>query len=77
MTSRECMARQIGLIRATPDEYDALVGSMSIDPYFADFAQVCEGHGIAMTIVSDGPDRGASRSCSARPASTCPISPTS
>ena len=57
MTSRECMARQIGLIRATPEAYDALVGSMSIDPHFVDFARVCERHGIPMTIVSDGPDR--------------------
>lgn len=57
MTSRECMARQIGLIRATPDEYDALVGSMSIDPHFAAFAALCERNGIPTTIVSDGPDR--------------------
>ncbi len=57
MTSRECMARQIGLIRATPAEYDALVGSMSIDPHFAAFAAVCERNSIPMTIVSDGPDR--------------------
>ena len=57
MTSRECMARQIGLIRATPAEYDALVGSMSIDPHFAAFAEVCERRAIPITIVSDGPDR--------------------
>ena len=57
MTSRECMARQIGLIRATPAQYDALVGGMSIDPHFGAFAELCERHGIPMTIVSDGPDR--------------------
>lgn len=57
MTSRECMARQIGLIRATPEAYDALVGSMSLDPHFHAFAAVCERNGIPMTIVSDGPDR--------------------
>ena len=57
MTSRECMARQIGLIRASPAEYDALVGSMTIDPHFAAFAQLCERNAIPMTIVSDGPDR--------------------
>jgi 2-hydroxy-3-keto-5-methylthiopentenyl-1-phosphate phosphatase len=57
MTSRECMARQIGLIRATPAEYDALVGGMSIDPHFKAFAELCDRHGIGMTIVSDGPDR--------------------
>ena len=57
MSSRECMARQIGLIRATPAEYDALVGSMAIDPHFAAFAELCERNAIPMTIVSDGPDR--------------------
>jgi 2-hydroxy-3-keto-5-methylthiopentenyl-1-phosphate phosphatase len=57
MTSRECMARQIGLIRATPEDYDALVGSMTLDPHFKPFAEVCDQAGIAMTIVSDGPDR--------------------
>lgn len=57
MSSRECMARQIGLIRATPEEYDALVGSMNIDPHFKTFAALCELNGIPMTIVSDGPDR--------------------
>jgi 2-hydroxy-3-keto-5-methylthiopentenyl-1-phosphate phosphatase len=57
MTSRECMARQIDLLRATPTDYDALVGSMTIDPNFKAFAALCERHGIAMTIVSDGPDR--------------------
>lgn len=57
MTSRECMSRQIGLLRATPEDYDALVGSMTIDPHFPEFAALCEQAGIAMTIVSDGPDR--------------------
>ena len=57
LTSRACMAQQIGLIRATPAEYDALVGSMTIDPHFAAFAALCDAHAIPMTIVSDGPDR--------------------
>jgi 2-hydroxy-3-keto-5-methylthiopentenyl-1-phosphate phosphatase len=57
MTSRECMARQVALIRATPEAYDALVGSMTIDPHFQAFADLCERHGMPMTIVSDGPDR--------------------
>ena len=57
MTSRECMARQFGLLRASPEAYEATVRSMSIDPAFADFAKLCRRHDIAMTIVSDGPDR--------------------
>jgi 2-hydroxy-3-keto-5-methylthiopentenyl-1-phosphate phosphatase len=57
MTSRECMARQFGLLRVSPEAYDAKVLSQSIDPGFADFARICRRHGISMTIVSDGPDR--------------------
>jgi 2-hydroxy-3-keto-5-methylthiopentenyl-1-phosphate phosphatase len=57
MSSRACMAQQIALIRATPAEYDALVGSMTLDPNFAAFAALCDANAIPMTIVSDGPDR--------------------
>jgi len=33
------------------------VAAGAIDPHFEAFAALCEQHGIAMTIVSDGPDR--------------------
>jgi 2-hydroxy-3-keto-5-methylthiopentenyl-1-phosphate phosphatase len=57
LSSRECIARKIALLRATPEVYDAFIGTMSIDPHFRAFAALCERHGVAMTIVSDGPDR--------------------
>jgi 2-hydroxy-3-keto-5-methylthiopentenyl-1-phosphate phosphatase len=55
--SRECMARQVDLIRATPEEFDSFVSGISVDPAFPDFVALCRARGISMTVVSDGLDR--------------------
>lgn len=55
--SRECMARQVDLLRATPEEYDALVATVEVDPEFPRFVEICASRGIAVTVVSDGLDR--------------------
>jgi 2,3-diketo-5-methylthio-1-phosphopentane phosphatase len=55
--SRECLARQIDLIRATPQALDAFAGNSAIDPHFAAFAALCAAHGLPLAIVSDGLDR--------------------
>jgi 2-hydroxy-3-keto-5-methylthiopentenyl-1-phosphate phosphatase len=55
--SRECMARQVDLIRATPEDYDALLETVDVDPAFPAFVELCRSRGIAMTVVSDGLDR--------------------
>ena len=55
--SRECMIRQVDLIRASPAEMDAFVAGIAIDPDFAAFVQVCRDRSIAITVVSDGLDR--------------------
>ena len=55
--SRECLARQIDLIRATPDALDAFAASSAIDPHFVGFAALCATHGMPVTVVSDGLDR--------------------
>lgn len=55
--SRECMVRQVDLVRATPDEIDRFVEEIEIDPGFADFACLCTRLGHAVTVVSDGLDR--------------------
>lgn len=54
--SRECMQRQIALIRASRRELDELLDQARIDPHFAEFAAFCERSGIDVTIVSDGVD---------------------
>jgi 2,3-diketo-5-methylthio-1-phosphopentane phosphatase len=55
--SRECMVRQIDLVRATPAEMDAFIRTVEIDPGFRGFAQRFRQLGHALVVVSDGLDR--------------------
>jgi len=55
--SRECMVRQIDLVRATPEAMDAFIGAIEIDPAFPRFVEVCRRLGHELTVVSDGLDR--------------------
>jgi 2,3-diketo-5-methylthio-1-phosphopentane phosphatase len=55
--SRECLVRQIDLVRATPAQLDAFISDIDIDPGFVGFARLCERLGHSVTIVSDGLDR--------------------
>jgi 2,3-diketo-5-methylthio-1-phosphopentane phosphatase len=55
--SRECLARQIDLIRATPQALDAFARDSAIDPHFVGFAALCATHGLPLAVVSDGLDR--------------------
>jgi 2-hydroxy-3-keto-5-methylthiopentenyl-1-phosphate phosphatase len=55
--SRECMVRQIDLVRATPAEMDDFVAGVDIDPGFPAFVRLCERLGHEVSVVSDGLDR--------------------
>ena len=55
--SRECMERQIDLIRATPEAFDAFLATVRIDPDFPEFVAICKRNGARVTVVSDGLDR--------------------
>jgi 2-hydroxy-3-keto-5-methylthiopentenyl-1-phosphate phosphatase len=55
--SRECMKRQVELMRATPEELDALCEEIPLDPHFPDLVALCRQKGIPLTVVSDGLDR--------------------
>jgi 2-hydroxy-3-keto-5-methylthiopentenyl-1-phosphate phosphatase len=55
--SRECMKRQVELIRATPEELDTLCEEIPLDPHFPDLVALCRQKGIPVTVVSDGLDR--------------------
>lgn len=55
--SRECMERQIDLVRARPDELDAFLAGVEIDPDFPAFVAICKNNGARVTVVSDGLDR--------------------
>jgi 2-hydroxy-3-keto-5-methylthiopentenyl-1-phosphate phosphatase len=54
--SRECMTRQVALLRAKPNAVAKAVSQLHIDPGFVPFVRQCERSGIGMTVVSDGFD---------------------
>lgn len=55
--SRECMVRQVDLIRATPAEMDAFIDSLEIDPGVPAFVADARARGLEISVVSDGLDR--------------------
>jgi 2,3-diketo-5-methylthio-1-phosphopentane phosphatase len=55
--SRECLVRQIDLVRATPAEFDDFVSRIDIDPGVAEFVELCRTSGHRAVVVSDGLDR--------------------
>jgi 2-hydroxy-3-keto-5-methylthiopentenyl-1-phosphate phosphatase len=55
--SRECMVRQIDLVRATPAEMDAFIRSVEIDPGFRGFVDSFRRLGHSLFVLSDGLDR--------------------
>ena len=57
LASRECMQRQVALLRATPRQLFAAIRDVEIDPGFYRFVSFCHSHGVDLTIVSDGFDR--------------------
>jgi 2-hydroxy-3-keto-5-methylthiopentenyl-1-phosphate phosphatase len=57
ISSRECMARHAGLLRASPEELDTAIRAMRIDPSFHAFVAFCRRRRVDLTIVSDGFDR--------------------
>jgi 2,3-diketo-5-methylthio-1-phosphopentane phosphatase len=54
--SRECLTRQFELVKTTPAAFDAVIGEIKVDPYFADFMQYARSLSIPVAIVSDGFD---------------------
>ena len=57
ISSRECMARQLALLRASPEALDAEIRTVRLDPGFPALVDFCWRHGAEMKIVSDGFDR--------------------
>ena len=54
--SRECMVRQIDLVRASPAELDAFIAGIEIDPGFPAFVTLCARLGHSLAVLSDGLD---------------------
>jgi 2,3-diketo-5-methylthio-1-phosphopentane phosphatase len=57
ISSRDCMTRQVALLRATPDALDEMVDTFRIDPGFPAFIDFCRRRGTEVKIISDGFDR--------------------
>lgn len=57
MGSRECMVRQIDLVRATPAAMDAFIRTVDIDRHFRSFVDLFRRLGHTLVVVSDGLDR--------------------
>jgi 2-hydroxy-3-keto-5-methylthiopentenyl-1-phosphate phosphatase len=55
--SRECLARQIDLVRATDADLDAVISQLEVDPAFSGFVSLCQDRGFDLVIGSDGLDR--------------------
>ena len=55
--SRECLSRQIQLVRADTAQIDQLADTIAIDPQFKSFADFCARAGVRLVVVSDGLDR--------------------
>jgi 2-hydroxy-3-keto-5-methylthiopentenyl-1-phosphate phosphatase len=54
--SRECMARQVDLVRCHPVELDRHLDRIEIDPAFPSFVSYCRRQSIPLRVVSDGLD---------------------
>jgi 2,3-diketo-5-methylthio-1-phosphopentane phosphatase len=54
--SRECMVRQVDLVRASPAELDHFIAGLEIDPGFPEFVAHCTRAGHKIAVVSDGLD---------------------
>jgi 2,3-diketo-5-methylthio-1-phosphopentane phosphatase len=54
--ARECMERQVALIRAPRATLDAYLDTVEIDPEFSGFAADCAARGFELIVASDGLD---------------------
>lgn len=54
--SRECLREQVALIKAAPDEINALLDEISLDEGFAELLEICRPCKIQTYIISDGFD---------------------
>ena len=55
--SRDCLAQQIDLVRASPEELDAVCEDVPLDPHFPELIALCRNHGVDVVVISDGLDR--------------------
>jgi 2-hydroxy-3-keto-5-methylthiopentenyl-1-phosphate phosphatase len=71
--SRECLSRQLAMVKATPNELLGYFDSVDIDPAFPDFVELVMSRGATLDIVSDGIEQGIARVLSRNNAPLLPI----
>ena len=54
--SRECMTRQVALMRCRQPDFDRHLDHVTIDPAFAGFVQFCAQRQVPLRVLSDGLD---------------------
>ena len=59
--SRECLSRQLSLVKASPAELLGYFDSVEIDPDFPDFVDHVISLGASIEVVSDGIEQGIAR----------------
>jgi 2,3-diketo-5-methylthio-1-phosphopentane phosphatase len=70
--SRECLSRQLALVKAYPAQLLEHFDSVEIDPAFSAFVDLVMGRGATLDIVSDGLEQGIARILSRN---DCPLLP--
>ena len=55
--SRECLSRQVALVRAGREDMEKLLSEVRIDPYFQEFLRTASAFAIPVAVVSDGFDK--------------------
>jgi len=56
ISSRECLERELALVRADQEDLDTFLGNEGLDPYFKDFVDFCDRRAIDILVASDGLD---------------------
>ncbi|MBI4526095.1 MAG: MtnX-like HAD-IB family phosphatase [Deltaproteobacteria bacterium] len=56
MTAREVLQKQMPLVTVGIDELNDFIDAVPIDPFFAEFAELCARNGYPLYILSDGFD---------------------
>ncbi|MBV6752465.1 HAD-IB family phosphatase [Pseudomonas chlororaphis] len=71
--SRECLSRQLALVKASPADLLAYFDTIDIDPDFPDFVDHVIGLGASIEVVSDGIEQGIARILSRNYVTLLPI----
>ncbi|WP_017902493.1 MtnX-like HAD-IB family phosphatase [Pseudomonas asplenii] len=71
--SRECLSRQLALVKATPAQLLAYFDTIDIDPDFPDFVDHVMSLGATIEVVSDGIEQGIARILSRNYVTLLPI----